>query len=90
MGRLGLGYQQAGEQVLLFAYGVEEESEEGEAAVAWRAGIDQCSELIAAIEAVLAAGRPICRLCLSPVDPEGHVCSRGNGNRPKSDLDGLR
>lgn len=90
VGRLGLGYQQAEERVLLFAYGMEEESQEGEPAVVCRASIGQCRDLIAGIEAVLAAGRPICRLCLTPIDPEGHVCARHNGNRPKEDLDALR
>jgi uncharacterized repeat protein (TIGR03847 family) len=92
VGRLGLGYHQAEESVALFAYELEEEKEaqEKEAAVVCRASIDQCRDLIAAIEAILAAGRPICRLCLTPIDPEGHVCARHNGNRPKEDLGSLR
>lgn len=90
VGRLGLGYQRSEERVLLFAYGPEEESKEGEAAVVCRAGIDHCRDLIAAIEAILAAGRPICSLCLTPIDPEGHVCARHNGNRPRRDLGALR
>lgn len=97
VGRLGLGYHQAEESVALFAYELEEEKEaqeeeaqEKEVAVACRASIDQCRDLIAAIEAILAAGRPICRLCLTPIDPEGHVCARHNGNRPKEDLGAVR
>lgn len=30
--------------------------------------------------AVVAAGRPACRLCGLPVDPEGHACPGGNGD----------
>ena len=89
VGRLGLGYERSEERVLIFAYGIEEDASEGEAAVLSRVSIDQCRDLIAAVEAILAAGRPICRLCLTPIDPGGHVCPRGNGNRPKEDLDAL-
>lgn len=30
---------------------------------------------------VCAAGRPTCRLCSLPIDPEGHVCPATNGHR---------
>jgi len=32
-------------------------------------------------ELVLAAGRPDCPFCGSPIDPEGHLCVRANGFR---------
>ena len=85
VGRLGLGYDQARESVVLFAYDIEKE-EEAEAALACRASLQQCHDLIAMIEAVVAAGRPLCRLCLAPIDPEGHVCARSNGHRRRQDL----
>jgi uncharacterized repeat protein (TIGR03847 family) len=31
--------------------------------------------------AVCAAGRPRCRLCGNPIEPEGHVCPALNGHR---------
>ena len=31
--------------------------------------------------AVVSAGRPPCPLCGQPLDPEGHICPRQNGNR---------
>lgn len=34
------------------------------------------------IEAVVAAGRPICPLCQMPMDPDGHDCPRSNGHYP--------
>lgn len=34
--------------------------------------------------AVCAAGRPRCRLCGNPIDPEGHVCPALNGHRGPS------
>lgn len=33
---------------------------------------------------IVAAGRPECPLCGSPLDPAGHVCVRQNGYRPDS------
>jgi uncharacterized repeat protein (TIGR03847 family) len=34
--------------------------------------------------AVVAAGRPPCPLCGLPLDPQGHVCPRQNGDRRRS------
>ena len=32
-------------------------------------------------QAVVAAGRPPCPFCGSPLDPDGHLCPRANGFR---------
>lgn len=32
---------------------------------------------------LVAAGRPPCRLCGRPLDPEGHVCIKTNGHSPR-------
>ena len=95
VGRLGLGLDQTEGHIVLFAYETEEgdeESEEGEqsdAALACRAAPAQCRDLVAMIEGIIAAGRPTCRLCLAPIDPEGHVCARSNGHRSEEDLQAL-
>ena len=31
--------------------------------------------------ALVAAGRPLCPYCISPIDPRGHLCPRANGYR---------
>jgi len=31
--------------------------------------------------ALVAAGRPLCPFCVSPIDPKGHLCPRANGYR---------
>ena len=31
--------------------------------------------------ALVAAGRPLCPFCMSPIDPRGHLCPRANGYR---------
>ncbi len=65
------------------------EAEQAEAVLACRAAPAQCRDLVAMIEGIVAAGRPICRLCLGPIDPEGHVCARFNGHRSEDDLQAL-
>ena len=100
VGRLGLGLDQSEGNIVLFAYEgeeseTEEESEEAEetdttdAALACRAAPAQCRDLVAMIEGIIAAGRPTCRLCLAPIEPEGHVCARSNGHRAEEDLQAL-
>ena len=95
VGRLGLGLDQTEGNIVLFAYETEEgedepeESEQAEAALACRAAPAQCRDLVAMIEGIVAAGRPLCRLCLAPIDPEGHVCARSNGHRSEEDLQAL-
>jgi uncharacterized repeat protein (TIGR03847 family) len=91
VGRLGLGFDQADGNAVLFAYDeeAEEESEQAEAVLACRVAPAQCRDLVAMIEGIVAAGRPICRLCLGPIDPEGHVCARSNGHGSEDELEAL-
>ena len=91
VGLLGLGLDQADGSIVFFAYDVEseEEPEQTEAVLACRAVPEQCRDLLAMIEAIMAAGRPICRFCLSPIDPGGHVCARSNGHQPEAELEEL-
>ena len=41
----------------------------------------QCRTLSRKIDQLVAAGRPICPLCESPIDPQGHACPKANGHR---------
>jgi uncharacterized repeat protein (TIGR03847 family) len=34
---------------------------------------------------VCSRGRPICRFCEQPMDPEGHICAKMNGHRSLED-----
>jgi len=94
VGRLGLGLDQTEGDIVLFAYEgeeaeAEEEAEQADAVLACRAAPAQCRDLVAMIEGIIASGRPLCRLCLAPIDPEGHVCARSNGHRSEEDLQAL-
>jgi len=39
---------------------------------------EQVRALASQVEALAATGRPICRLCDQPIDPDGHACPRLN------------
>jgi uncharacterized repeat protein (TIGR03847 family) len=39
---------------------------------------DQVEAFIEGARDLVAAGRPICRLCGGPMDPDGHACPRWN------------
>jgi uncharacterized repeat protein (TIGR03847 family) len=45
---------------------------------------DQVRALVLHVLAVVAEGRPLCRLCGLPIDPDGHHCPASNGHRPGS------
>ena len=52
---------------------------EGEGASASMAlSPDQVRAFAAQVGVLVAGGRPICRLCDQPIDPEGHACTRLN------------
>ena len=36
---------------------------------------------VARTQALVAGGRPLCPFCISPINPEGHLCPRANGYR---------
>jgi uncharacterized repeat protein (TIGR03847 family) len=38
-------------------------------------------DFVARAQALVAAGRPACPVCLQPIDPDGHICPRSNGYR---------
>jgi uncharacterized repeat protein (TIGR03847 family) len=44
----------------------------------------QARFLIQKIEQVVSAGRKLCPLCRTPMEPEGHVCPRQNGHHAAS------
>ncbi len=52
---------------------------EGEGAtVKAHISVDQAAAFIEAAESLVSKGRPPCRLCGQPLDPEGHFCPRLN------------
>jgi uncharacterized repeat protein (TIGR03847 family) len=87
LGQISAGYDEAADRVVLGFEEVVETDEEGEPLpealeererIRLRVTRGQALAFAELAEAAVAAGRPPCRWCLRPVDPEGHVCARMN------------
>lgn len=91
VGTLGVSYDEVADRILLVAEelvpddDIEDLSDSSDGAVARiRATRQQVAALASRGADVVEAGRPNCPLCGQPVDPEGHVCPRLNGHRPRA------
>ena len=87
LGPVGLGYDRSNDMVLVQLEEVAELDEEGEPVVdeaddrgKLRAFLtrSQAAAFCEHTERVVAAGRPACRWCNRPIDPDGHACPRMN------------
>ena len=78
VGSLSVALDEDARRVLLVAEELVDEDAEGDVA---RIGatFDQVAALARRGAELVAAGRPTCRLCGLPIDPEGHTCPRLNG-----------
>ncbi|MEW5958319.1 MAG: DUF3090 domain-containing protein [Chloroflexota bacterium] len=80
IGQIGLGYERGQDLIVLVVQEIQtEENQELTTARFWatRAQMEALSDHT--LE-VVERGRPICPLCNSPMDPEGHFCPRSNGH----------
>ena len=81
VGAIGVGYDQAGDRVIVQAKELlEEDSQEEPAAARFHITRAQAAAFAEQARALMKAGRPICPLCSRPMDPDGHVCPRSNGH----------
>jgi uncharacterized repeat protein (TIGR03847 family) len=92
VGQIGLGYDEARDLVLVQCEEYVSEEEGAEEVVAdpgqvrlW-ATRAQVYALARRGEREVASGRPVCRMCGEPLDPEGHFCPRSNGHRAITEL----
>ena len=79
IGRLGIGYDQEGGFAAIFAYALDDVDEENPT-LTCQIDRRQCRTFTEEAEQVVSAGRPVCVLCGSPIDPDGHKCLRRNGH----------
>lgn len=79
LGRLGIGYDEDHRMVTIFAYEMEE-PEQAPPNFACQVSLNQCATFAEQAEATISAGRPICVLCGSSIDQDGHKCLRRNGH----------
>jgi uncharacterized repeat protein (TIGR03847 family) len=90
-GSLTLGWDGEAERVLFEARAQSEDGEEidpdedddededGPDLLRVRLTADAARSFVARAARIVAAGRPPCPLCGAPLDPQGHICPRRNG-----------
>ena len=79
VGRLALGFDEERKLYLVQAHDIEGDLE-GEATFRCRVSRSQLRALGARINLVVAAGRPRCPLCGTPLEGAHHVCAGQNGH----------
>jgi uncharacterized repeat protein (TIGR03847 family) len=80
IGQIGLGYDQEHDLIVLVVQELPFEGLEKPATARFWASRAQMQALSDQTLEVASQGRPICPLCDSPMDPEGHFCPRSNGH----------
>ena len=79
VGQIGLGYDQDQDMVVLVVQEIQADTEDDVATVRFWATRSQMKALSEHTLEVVNQGRPICPLCESPIDPDGHFCPKSNG-----------
>jgi len=77
VGSIGVAYDEPGDRIVVVLEELVEEDDEG-ASLRVRLTRAQVSAFVNHARTIVAAGRPPCRLCGLPLDPEGHACPRLN------------
>ena len=80
--QLGLGYLEDDKLFTIHAFGSDDARGQSSTEPTFRCQISrgQARVLSARIVNVVSAGRQICPLCQTAIDPAGHVCPRSNGH----------
>jgi len=81
VGRLGLGYDDEHDQLVLLVHD-QEADPEGPPTLQVRVSRSKASTLSAEITTTVAAGRPRCPLCGAPLGGGPHACPGSNGRSP--------
>lgn len=84
VGRMELGYDESRNRLVIVAHDIAEDDDEAEPSFNCRMSRSQARDLSADASAVVAAGRPRCTMCGSPMGPGSHVCPQQNGHLPLS------
>jgi uncharacterized repeat protein (TIGR03847 family) len=82
LGKVDLGFDEAGDSVVIGAYDLQQDEQSGQPALSVRLNRRQALALSADVATLAAAGRPRCPMCGAPKDPSGHVCPEQNGHLP--------
>jgi uncharacterized repeat protein (TIGR03847 family) len=83
VGTISIGYDEDRDRVLLVLEEIRPEDDDdvpigAVASLRLRVTRAQAAAFVTQATGLVAAGRPPCRLCGQPIDPNGHVCPRLN------------
>jgi uncharacterized repeat protein (TIGR03847 family) len=77
---LGVGYDQAGDRIVVEATEFVEEEQQEAAVARFHITPAQAAGFVDHARALMKAGRPACPMCGGPGEPGQHVCPRSNGH----------
>jgi uncharacterized repeat protein (TIGR03847 family) len=80
VGPIGVAYDDAADRVIVVLEELLEDEDDDEEGGTLRLRLDraQVAAFVALGRSLVASGRPACRFCGFPVDPDGHPCPRMN------------
>lgn len=78
VGPIGVAYDEPDDRIVVVLEELVEEDDDSGASVRVRLTRAQVSAFVTHARALVAAGRPPCRFCGLPLDPDGHMCPRMN------------
>ena len=78
VGPIGVAYDEPGDRIIVVLEELTEDDEEEGASIKVHLNRAQVSSFVGHAQTIVSAGRPPCRFCGQPLDPEGHACPRMN------------
>ena len=81
LGPIGLGYDRQADRLVVQLEEMSFDDDDDDAAdghIRLRMSRSQATSFCDHAERVIASGRPDCRWCAAPIDPDGHACPRMN------------
>lgn len=92
VGQLGVAFDESRDRLVIRADEMADETDESTgleadpptgASARFSLTRPQVAAFVVHAAALVVAGRPPCPLCRRPLDPEGHVCVKTNGHKPR-------
>jgi uncharacterized repeat protein (TIGR03847 family) len=80
VGRMEIGFDSNDRTIVLNIYALGADDDEPNPDLRVRFRQEQCASLSVELKRIIAAGRPLCPLCGTPLTPGGHACIRANGH----------
>jgi uncharacterized repeat protein (TIGR03847 family) len=78
VGPIGVAYDEPDDRIVVVLEELMEEEDDAGASVKVRLTRAQVMAFVSHARSLVAAGRPPCRFCGLPLDPDGHMCPRMN------------